>query len=183
MNESLPEIPAPTSILAKLLRGEPKTLNWFKKINKIITFLYRSYIGAFLGFGFFFVLIETIGRKTGKRRFTPVEYHRLYKNKITVISSRGSEADWVKNIKTNKGGVCLQVGFKKYRVKALFIDNSSIKEELLKSYCVKYFYASKILLGIDVKKNKNILDSKSFRRLADNLEFIAFELINMQNRK
>ncbi|MGD2249714.1 MAG: nitroreductase family deazaflavin-dependent oxidoreductase, partial [Candidatus Methanofastidiosia archaeon] len=144
-------------------------------------FLYQNYIGVFCGFGYIFVLIETKGRKTGKKRVTPVEYHRLYKNKITVISSRGSKADWVKNIKANKCIVHLQVGFKKCKAKALFIDDKSMKQELLKSYCVEYPYASKRLLGINAKKDKNILDSEAFRALADNLEFIAFEIIDTKD--
>jgi deazaflavin-dependent oxidoreductase (nitroreductase family) len=178
MDTSLPEIPAPNSILAKIMRGEPRTLQLFKKFNKIVSFLYQSYIGAFCGFGYIFVLMETVGRKTGKKRVTPVEYHRLYKNKITVISSRGSKADWVKNIKANKYIVHLQVGFKKYKAKALFIDDKSMKQELLKSYCVTYPYASKMLLGINAKKDEHIFDSEAFKLLADNLEFIAFELMD-----
>lgn len=175
MNESFIEIPAPDSILAKMMKGKPTTLKWFKRINRIVTFLYRSYIGPLFGLGFIFVLVETIGRKTGKRRFTPVEYHRLYQNKITVISSRGHEADWVKNMKANNT-VRLQVGFRKCEAKAVFIDDVNTKQDLLKSYCVKYPFASKMLLGIDVKKDRHILDSETFRLLAENLEFIAFEL-------
>lgn len=177
MDEPFVEIPAPTSLLAKIMRGEPTTLKHMKRINKIVTFLYRIYIAPLLGLGFIFVIIETVGRRTGKRRFTPVEYHRLYENKVTVVSSRGRKADWVKNIKAAKSTVRLHVGFKKYRVKALFIDDINTKRELLKSYCVKYPYASRMLFGINVKKDRHILESEAFTLLADNLEFVAFEPI------
>ncbi len=178
MNEPPVEIPPPTSLLAKIMKGEPTTVKRMRKINKIVAFLYRSHIAPLLGLGFIFVLMETVGRKTGKRRFTPVEYHRLYENKITVISSRGREADWVKNIKAKNNTVRLHVGFKEYEAKALFIDNADTKQELLKSYCVKYPLFSKMLFGIDVKKERHILDSETFQSLADNLEFVAFEPIN-----
>jgi len=181
MNEPSVEIPLPTSLLAKIMKGEPTTVKRMRKINKIVAFLYRSYIAPLLGLGFIFVLMETVGRKTGKKRFTPVEYHLLYENKITVISSRGREADWVKNMKANNT-VRLHVGFKEYEAKALFIDNTDTKKELLKSYCVKYPLFSKILFGIDVRKNKHILDSEAFRSLADSLEFVAFEPINFSKQ-
>lgn len=182
MHKSPVEIPAPDSILAKLMKGEPTMLNRIRKINKVIAFLYRSYIAPFLGLGFIFLVMETVGRKTGKKRFTPVEYHRLYENRITVVSSRGREADWVKNIKAHGNTVRLHVGFKKYEAKALFIDNVNTKQELLKSYCIKYPFFSKMLFGIDVKTDKHILDSEAFRSLADNLEFVAFESIDSPNQ-
>ncbi|KYK33699.1 MAG: hypothetical protein AYK19_13135 [Theionarchaea archaeon DG-70-1] len=154
-----------------------------KRINKIVTFLYRIYIAPLLGLGFIFVILETVGRKTGKRRFTPVEYHRLYENKVTVVSSRGRKADWVKNIKAAKDIVHLHVGFKKYRAKALFIDDVNTKRELLKSYCVKYPYASRTLLGINVKKDSRILESEAFKSLVDTLEFVVFEPIRENEEK
>ncbi len=177
MNEPSVEIPDPTSLLAKIARGEPETLKYMKRINRIVSFLYRIYIAPLLGLGFIFVIIETAGRKTGKRRFTPVEYHRLYEGKVTVISSRGRKADWVKNIKAAKDIAYLHVGFKKYRARALFIDDITTKRELLKSYCVKYPYASRVLLKIDVKKDRHILESEAFKSLVDTLEFVAFEPI------
>ena len=165
------------ALISKMMRGDSSTLLWFKRINRLVTILYRSYIGPLLGLGYIFVLIETKGRKTGKKRFTPLEYHRLYENQITVVSSRGEKADWIKNMKAAHNIVRLYVGFKRYKAKAIYIDDIKEKHTMLKAYCIKYPYFSRLLFGIKVK-DKSVFNTESFQALAAALTFVVFEPIN-----
>lgn len=46
------------------------------------------------------LLLTTTGRKTGKKRVTPLQYEEI-DGKIFLGSALGERADWVENIKTN----------------------------------------------------------------------------------
>lgn len=46
------------------------------------------------------LLLTTTGRKTGKKRVTPLQYEEM-DGKIFLGSALGEKADWVENIKAN----------------------------------------------------------------------------------
>jgi len=66
-----------------------KTLKKYKSLNKYLVIpLYRLRILPLLGFGRIFLILTTIGRKTGKKRRTPLEYHWI-EGIMTILSGRG----------------------------------------------------------------------------------------------
>ena len=82
INEDL--LPRPGSSLYNLnhddLMIKNKTLKKFKIYNKYLVIpLYRLKILPLLGFGSIFLILMTRGRKTGKKRRTPLEYRRIFK--------------------------------------------------------------------------------------------------------
>ena len=54
------------------------------------------------------VVIETQGRKTKRRRFTPVGYSWLGEDRIRVVAEHGVSSDWLRN--ASSGPVHLWMG-------------------------------------------------------------------------
>ena len=102
-NEEL--LPRPGSPLYNLNSDDEdekkKTLKKWRVLNKYLVLpLYRLRILPLFGLGRIFLILTTKGRVTGKKRKTPLEYHRI-DQVITVFSSRGEETGWVKNMRFN----------------------------------------------------------------------------------
>jgi len=96
-----------------------------KPIIKLIhyppQFFYAIGLGRILGR--FVLLLITIGRSTGKRRVTPLQYEEI-DGKIYLGSSFGKKADWVKNILKNPQ-VVVQLKANKFNGIASIIDDSA----------------------------------------------------------
>ena len=75
------------------------------------------------------LLLGTIGRKTGKVRWTPLQYE-YFKNHFYLGSMRGKQADWVKNIQNNQK-IFLQLRLN---------NDSSEKQELLTIQKLSYHF-------------------------------------------
>jgi deazaflavin-dependent oxidoreductase (nitroreductase family) len=43
------------------------------------------------------LVMETVGRRSGKRRVTPMGYARESESSVLVVAERGRRADWVRN--------------------------------------------------------------------------------------
>lgn len=69
-----------------------------KNIQKIHRFLYALGFGPILGR--IILLLTTIGRKTGLKRVTPLQYEEI-DGKFYLGAARGLLADWVRNIQCN----------------------------------------------------------------------------------
>ena len=98
----LEDLPRPGSALYNLNhpneRIKEKTLKKYKRLNKFLVLpLYRLKILPLLGFGKIFLILITKGRISGKKRKTPLEYHRI-DGIITIFSGRGNESGWNKMI-------------------------------------------------------------------------------------
>ena len=74
----------------------PKIL--WKSLKIPAQLLYKLGLGPVMGQ--FVLLLTTIGRKSGKRRVTPLQYEEV-KGDFYVASVRGSKADWIRNIQAN----------------------------------------------------------------------------------
>ncbi len=79
-----------------------------KNIQKIHRVLYAIGLGPVIGG--FIVLLTTTGRKSGKKRVTPLQYEKIGKD-YYLGAARGLNADWVRNIQSNPQ-VELRVGAK-----------------------------------------------------------------------
>jgi len=89
---------------------KPKTFDWskMKNIQKIHRVLYAIGLGPIIGG--FIVLLTTTGRKSGKKRVTPLQYEKIGAD-YYLGAARGLNADWVRNIQSNPQ-VELRVGAK-----------------------------------------------------------------------
>jgi deazaflavin-dependent oxidoreductase (nitroreductase family) len=79
-----------------------------KNIQKIHRVLYAIGLGPVIGG--FIVLLTTTGRKSGKKRVTPLQYEKIGAD-YYLGAARGLNADWVRNIQSNPQ-VELRVGAK-----------------------------------------------------------------------
>ncbi|MBN8579768.1 MAG: nitroreductase family deazaflavin-dependent oxidoreductase [Anaerolineae bacterium] len=89
---------------------KPVAFDWskMKNIQKIHRTLYAIGFGPLIGW--FIVLLTTTGRKSGKKRVTPLQYEKIAED-YYLGAARGLNADWVRNIQSNPQ-VELRVGAK-----------------------------------------------------------------------
>lgn len=69
-----------------------------KNIQKIHRLLYAMGLGSFIGR--IILLLTTTGRKSGKKRVTPLQYE-LIGSDYYLGAARGLQADWVRNIQSD----------------------------------------------------------------------------------
>ena len=69
-----------------------------KHIQKVHRVLYALGLGPLVGR--IILLLTTVGRKTGKKRVTPLQYEEI-DGKYYLGAARGLQADWVRNIQCN----------------------------------------------------------------------------------
>lgn len=144
-----------------------KAMKRWKRANKwFVVPLYRAGILPLFGFSYLFLLLYTKGRKTGKTRITPVEYHKI-KGEIHIFASRGEKTHWLKNIRANPEEVKIRIGYRKFKVEPEIIENIEERKKILEWYIRKYPQASKMLMGWDPKKDK--LEEVDLTYLAENI--------------
>jgi deazaflavin-dependent oxidoreductase (nitroreductase family) len=99
-----------------------------------------------------FVLLVTKGRKSGKTRFTPLEYLKKG-NEIFIVSARGEKAQWIKNIRKFPDSVKYQLYFRRTSANVEFIENEA-KIDLIKYYIQKRPKGAEYVFGWDKKIDK-----------------------------
>lgn len=83
----------------------------FKWLFKIPIFFYKIGLPVF---GNFILLLTTTGRRSGKHRFTPLEYRREQGTGYVVITAGwGGKTDWRRNIQANPR-VYVQIGWNRF---------------------------------------------------------------------
>jgi deazaflavin-dependent oxidoreductase (nitroreductase family) len=101
----------------------------FRYIFKIPILFYRLGLGGLVGPHF--LLLTTTGRKTGKTRYTPLEFNFDEKAGSYIVSAGwGGKTDWYKNALTNPA-VKIQVGWKKFEAEAIPIPHHEVAEQML----------------------------------------------------
>ena len=168
--------PRPGSAEYKLLFGdkdeEKRTLKQWQRMNKYFSIpLYRIGFLPLIGFSKVFLLLFTIGRRTGKQRITPLEY-RKKDGIIHVVAGRGRKAHWFKNLQANPDAVKIRVGFRKFKTSFKLLKTIEEKNKLLIWYVTKYPKAAKYLFGWDPKNdNPKTADFTSFSELIEIVQF------------
>lgn len=167
-------LPRKGSTMYGIMRGnkeeQKNTISKFKFWNKwFVIPLYKANILPLFGAGKIFVLLETIGRKSGIKRYTPVEY-RKYEDSYLLFASRGNRSDWFRNIKANPDKVVIKNGFKKFHPKIEIVDNADEKLRIMKWYVEKFPGAAKMLFGWD-KKN-DIADIETFGDIVNFIQIV-----------
>ncbi|OLS32882.1 MAG: hypothetical protein HeimAB125_04550 [Candidatus Heimdallarchaeota archaeon AB_125] len=171
-DESSHSFPRPGSAEYNLLFGDSesqkKTLKTWKRLNKYFTIpLYKLNILPLLGVGKIFLLLYTTGRKTGKKRITPVEYRRK-DDVIHFVAGRGKKAHWLQNMLAKPDDVKVKIGFKKYRIDFELLPSIEEKNDLFKWYVTEYPKAAKMLFGWNPKEDDPTkADFASFSELVE----------------
>lgn len=93
----------------------------FKRVLHAPVWLFRARMG-FL-FGKRIVMLEHIGRRSGKLRQTPLEVVTRGGDSYTICSGTGPGADWYRNIKAEPAAA-LWVGSRRHEVEQRFLDDS-----------------------------------------------------------
>ncbi len=142
------ELPRPGSSLYKLIHPDEEVrLKTLKKINKyVILPLYKLRLLPLLGFGRIFLILTTKGRKSGKLRRTPLEYHWI-DDVITIFSGRGEDSDWLKNVRANPDNVWVKHGFHSFQSRVEILTDEKDKLSIIRWYVVKHPKAAKFLFG------------------------------------
>ncbi|MHA1995940.1 MAG: nitroreductase family deazaflavin-dependent oxidoreductase [Candidatus Hodarchaeales archaeon] len=148
----------------------PRSYKWFKRVNKVFMVpLYRLRVLPLFGVGWMIVMITTVGRKTGKTRRTPLEFHRI-EGVIHITAGRGEKTDWVRNIRANPDKVRVQVGFKSFQAKVEFIDDVLEKIQYIEWLVTKLPREAKTGFGWDPKEDT--IENSDFTPLAKFLTVI-----------
>lgn len=92
-----------------------------KNIQKIHRVLYAVGLGPLIGK--IILLLTTTGRKSGRKRVTPLQYEQIG-NDYYLGAARGLKADWVRNIQSNPG-VEVRVGRKHFQGTAEIVTDAS----------------------------------------------------------
>jgi len=92
-----------------------------KKVQKIHQVLYTIGLGPIIGR--IILLLTTTGRKSGKKRITPLQYELIGED-YYLGAARGLKADWVRNIQSDPR-VKVRVGVKHFQGSAEIVTNSS----------------------------------------------------------
>lgn len=174
---SLSVLPRKGSILynfmAETKEKKKKALNRFRFLNKYFMVpLYRINVLPLFFVGRNIVLLYTKGRKSGKKRITPVEY-RIYKGKILLFSSRGKKGDWYQNIIADEAYFRLKKGFKMYKP-FVTVSNLEEKEEILVWYSNTHPNLAKEFYGY--QKGEDIVSKELVKPVAEFIEILQLEL-------
>ncbi len=116
------------------------------------------------------MLITTIGRKTGKRRETMVDVMDYDKANDTfyIEAAYGARADWYKNIQSNPVFEA-QVGRRKFKARAGALSTEGAGELLVQFYRQKPAYTRSVMAMAGMKFN----GEDELRELGKNLTLLA----------
>jgi deazaflavin-dependent oxidoreductase (nitroreductase family) len=134
-------------------RAKKQYYTSFKIANRIIAPLYRLGLLPLIGFGKLAILLTTKGRKSGRRRDTPIGYFR-YDGTIHLVSGRGKEANWYKNILAHPDDVYVQVGFHRFHARVELVQDRDELNEMMK-WLVKHHISGMEgkAMGWDLKRD------------------------------
>jgi len=109
---------------------KPVAFDWtkMKNIQKIHRLLYAIGLGPLIGR--IILLLTTTGRRSGKKRVTPLQYE-LIGSDYYVGAARGLKADWVRNIQTDPH-VEVRVGARHFSANAEVVNEASKFADFLK---------------------------------------------------
>ncbi len=154
---------------------EGKMRQGFKQLNKFMMFMWRLGLGPWLniwpeGFGRIMVITHK-GRKTGLKRYTPVNY-TIIDGDIYCTAGFGKIADWYKNLLKNPGvDVWLPDGW--WAGIAEDVSDAENRLDLMREVLIASGFAAP-LFGIDPKK----LDDEQLAAIT-----VSYRLVRIQRMK
>jgi deazaflavin-dependent oxidoreductase (nitroreductase family) len=164
------DFPRPDSFLFDMIRSgqdrSSKAVRLLMFVNRFVAPLYMMYVLPLLGFGRILLLLTTKGRKTGRKRRTPLEYQRI-NGVIHLLSSRGDKADWILNVRAHPDDIWVQVGFHSFHVRVEIIRDISEVEDFMRWYSINHPNFARAFYGWDAKRDDP--DTADFSSFAEQL--------------
>ncbi len=159
----------------------PRSYKWFKRLNRFFMIpLYRLRILPLFGIGFFILMITTIGRRTGKTRRNPLEFHKI-DNVIHISAGRGEKTDWVRNMRANPDKVKVQIGFRSFHARVEFVDDLNDKIKFVEWMIKNITSEAKIGFGWNPKEDK--IENSDFTSLAEFLTIVRlYKKVKINNK-
>ena len=170
-------LPREGSVLYTWIKGDvgkrKRSLWRWSSVNKyLVVPLYRVGLLPLLGFGRLFLLLYTLGRRSGKQRITPLEYRRK-DDDIYIVSGRGRKADWFRNLKAGPDNISVRVGFTNF-IPKITIINDNEKERFITWYVSNHPRAANLLFGWD--PDNDTIKNTDFSEIANLIEIIRLQL-------
>ena len=117
-------------------------------------FFFRVPVWMFrLGFGGFmswWIMLTTVGRKSGLPHRTVVDIVQRDGNKTYVVAAYGRRADWVRNLQANPS-LEGQIGWDRFDAKATFLSEAERDAFLFDLYHQRPTYTRLVMRAIGVK--------------------------------
>lgn len=102
---------------------------FFKWFFKLPILQYRLGMGWLIGK--YFLLLTTSGRKSGRPRYTPLEYiHDQENDRYRVAAGWGGKTDWYRNLLKNPN-VSVQVGGRKFDAIAETVSDEEVAKYMM----------------------------------------------------
>ena len=150
---------------------EKRPSGFLKFFFKTPVFLYKIGLGGFERIiGAEWMLLTTIGRKSGKPRQTMVDILDYEKDSDTyyIEAAYGARADWYKNIQANLLFQA-QVGRRKFKARAGELTSDNAAEALVQFYRRKPAYTRSVMAMVGMKFE----GEDELRAIAKNLTLLA----------
>ena len=147
----------------------PRSYKWLRRLNRIVVPLYRFRLLPFFGIGWIILLLTTTGRRTGKTRHIPVEFHRI-DNVIYISAARGEKTDWVRNIRANPEEVRVQIGFRSFQPRVEIVEEISEKIKFIEWMIEKI--PREATMGFGWNSKEDVLADADFTPLAEFMTII-----------
>jgi deazaflavin-dependent oxidoreductase (nitroreductase family) len=130
---------------AQDVRSKPRgLLRW---LFRVPVWMFRLGLGGFMPW---WIMLTTVGRKSGIPRRAVVDIVQRDGDKIYIVAGYGRHADWVRNLKANpslKG----QISWSKFDAEAVFLEEADKNAFLLDLYRRRPTYARSAMRAIGIK--------------------------------
>jgi len=148
------------------------TFDWakMKNVQKIHRVLYAIGLGPLIGR--IILLLTTTGRRSGKKRVTPLQYEMIGAD-YYLGSARGFKSDWVRNIQINPQ-VEVRVGAKYFQGVAEVISDASRFADLMEVRLERHPF----MIGLILQKAHGLPKNPSREQLESLAKEEAFVIVH-----
>jgi len=175
VSKSVRAFPTEGTNLARILFDAPYRQTFharLKKYNPLVVVLYRIGLLPLLGVGRTVLLLTTKGRKSGKRRSTPVGYFRIG-GVMHVFSAWGKSSSWYKNLLANPEEVSVQVGMRQRVVRARALEEPAKIQGTLEQFVTESPAQARYLLGWEPDRDR--IDQADFSTVIQRVLIVRIE--------
>jgi deazaflavin-dependent oxidoreductase (nitroreductase family) len=145
-----------------------RRLKW---VNRYVVAFYRIGLLPLLGAGKTTMLLTTRGRKSKQLRSFPVGYFRIG-GEIHLLSGWGRDANWYKNLLANPEEVWLQVGFRRFPVRAEILEDPAEIRRTIERLVSESPSDAQRLFGWDPQHDH--LDAADFSPIVERVLIVKF---------
>jgi deazaflavin-dependent oxidoreductase (nitroreductase family) len=140
-------------------------------MNRYVVAMYQVGLLPLLGAGKTMMILTTKGRNSGKRRSFPVGYFRIG-GQIHLLSGWGKSANWYKNLNAHPDEVSLQIGFHRFPVRAVVLENPAEVTRTIELLVNESPSDAHRLIGWDPEHDR--LQSADFDPIVKHVVFVKF---------